>query len=297
MSIYLVLLIIFLLLIIIFLIYKLTIISMSIKEIEISMNKILRVDSNRLITISTDNKEFKKLVNNLNKYLMELKKKERIYKNGNQELQNSIANISHDIKTPLTAIKGYIDLIKRDKISKKTQKYLKIIDERIDTLTFLTEQLFDYSKCLDLKDKIKKEKVCINDILENVLVSYYELFKEKNITPKISITEKKIIKFIDKNMFIRVLENILSNGLKYSDEDIRVKLLKSGKIIISNKSNFFDKTSIDSIFHRYYTLQTGKKTSGLGLAIAKQLIELNGGNINAKYEKNNLIIEIEISDI
>lgn len=294
MSIYWILIIIFLILVIIFLISKIVIINLSIKEIEINIEKILKEDSNRLITISTNNINLKKLANNLNLYIYEFRKQEKKYKNGNQELQKSITNISHDLRTPLTAIKGYIDLIEKDDLNKKQSNYLKIISDKVDILTTLTEQLYDYSKCLDLKDKIKKEKVCINDILEDVLVSYYELFKQKNITPKILIVEKKIFKYLDKNMFVRVLENIISNALKYSEDNFEVNLLDTGKIIISNKTKSLNITNVKKIFNRYYTLQTGSKSSGLGLSIAKQLIELNGGNIYAKYKNNNLIIEIEI---
>ena len=294
MSIYWILIIIFLILVIIFLISKIVIINLSIKEIETNIEKILKEDSNRLITISTNNINLKKLANNLNLYIYEFRKQEKKYKNGNQELQKSITNISHDLRTPLTAIKGYIDLIEKDNLNKKQSNYLKIISDKVDILTTLTEQLYDYSKCLDLKDKIKKEKVCINDILEDVLVSYYGLFKQKNITPKILIVEKKIFKYLDKNMFVRVLENIISNALKYSEDNLEVNLLNTGKIIISNKTKSLNITNVKKIFNRYYTLQTGSKSSGLGLSIAKQLIELNGGNIYAKYKNNNLIIEIEI---
>ena len=294
MSIYWILIIIFLILVIIFLISKIVIINLSIKEIEINIEKKLKEDSNRLITISTNNINLKKLANNLNLYIYEFRKQEKKYKNGNQELQKSITNISHDLRTPLTAIKGYIDLIEKDNLNKKQSNYLKIISDKVDILTTLTEQLYDYSKCLDLKDKIKKEKVCINDILEDVLVSYYELFKQKKITPKILIVEKKIFKYLDKNMFVRVLENIISNALKYSEDNFEVNLLDNGKIIISNKTKSLNITNVKKIFNRYYTLQTGSKSSGLGLSIAKQLIELNGGNIYAKYKNNNLIIEIEI---
>ena len=107
MSIYWILIIIFLILVIIFLISKIIIINLSIKEINIE--KILKEDSNRLITISTNNINLEKLAHNLNLYIYEFRKQEKIYKNGNQELQKFITNISHDLRTPLTAIKGYID--------------------------------------------------------------------------------------------------------------------------------------------------------------------------------------------
>ncbi len=293
MSIYIIFLIISLVLIIIFLIYYIIGINISIKEIEDNLDIILNNDTNKLITISTSNKRLNKLATNLNTNLRKIRKLEISYKNGNKELQESITNISHDLRTPLTAIKGYIDLIKKEKSKKKIVEYLKIIENKTEDLVILTEQLYDYSKSLDLKDKLKKEKVCINDILEDTILSYYALIKKKNLTPEINITTKRIYRKIDKNMAIRILENIISNTIKYTDEDIKITLLDNGKIIIKNKSHVLDNTTVNKMFDRYYTIESGSNTSGIGLSIAKQLVNINGGKITAKYSQGYLIVELE----
>ena len=250
MSIYIIFLIISLVLIIIFLIYYIISINISIKEIEDNIDIILNNDTNKLITISTNNKRLNRLTANLNTSLRKIRKLEITYKNGNKELQESITNISHDLRTPLTAIKGYIDLIKKEKSKKKIVEYLKIIENKSEDLVILTEQLYDYSKSLDLKDNLKKEKVCINDILEDTILSYYALIKKKNLTPEINITTKRIYRKIDKNMAIRILENIISNTIKYTDEDIKIALLDNGKIIIKNKSHALDNTTVNKMFDR-----------------------------------------------
>lgn len=293
MSIYIIFLIISLVLIIIFLICYIISINISIKEIEDNLDIILNNDTNKLITISTSNKRLNRLAANLNTNLRKIRKFEITYKNGNKELQESITNISHDLRTPLTAIKGYIDLIKKEKSKKKIVEYLKIIENKSEVLVILTEQLYDYSKSLDLKDKLKKEKVCINDILEDTILSYYALIKKKNLIPEINITTKRIYRKIDKNMAIRILENIISNTIKYTDEDIKITLLDNGKIIIKNKSHVLDNTTVNKIFNRYYTIESGSNASGIGLSIAKQLVKINGGKISAKYSHGYLIVELE----
>lgn len=293
MSIYIIFLIISLVLIIIFLIYYIISINISIKEIEDNIDIILNNDTNKLITISTNNKRLNRLTATLNTSLKKIRKLGITYKNGNKELQESITNISHDLRTPLTAIKGYIDLIKKEKSKKKIVEYLKIIENKSEDLVILTEQLYDYSKSLDLKDKLKKEKVCINDILEDTILSYYALIKKKNLTPEINITTKRIYRKIDKNMAIRILENIISNTIKYTDEDIKITLLDNGKIIIKNKSHALDNTTVNKIFNRYYTIESGSNTSGIGLSIAKQLVNINSGKITAKYSQGYLIVELE----
>ena len=115
---------------------------------------------------------------------------------------------------------------------------------------------------------------------------------QNNIIPRISITKEKIIKRINKDMLKRILENIISNAIKYSDEFLEIKLNKDGTIIFKNRTNNLDKTSVEKIFDRYYTVENARKSNGIGLSIAKQLVELNNGTISAKYNNGYLIIEI-----
>lgn len=294
MNIYLIYLIIFLIIIIIYLIYKIITINISLKEIDNKLNIILNNNTNNLITISTNNKIIKNITNNLNKNLSNLRKQKLEYLNGNKEIRNSITDISHDLRTPLTSLKGYIDLIKKEKSNNKQKEYLSIIDERVDKLIELTNKFFDYSKIID--NNINKENICLNDILEETIISYYSLFKKNNITPNINICSNKIYKYLDRNMLIRTIENILSNSIKYTENNININLSSNGKISISNKTNKLDRTSIGKLFDRYYTVENAKDNSGIGLSIAKHLVELNNGNIKAIYKKKILTIEIDFND-
>lgn len=278
--------------ILIFLSIKLMFIKKSVKDIKEQINLILRSDTNNLITISSSDKDVKELAESLNVELKELRNQRLQYENGNQELKKSITNISHDIRTPLTAISGYIDLIKNQKEENKKDDYLKIIERKTKDLTAMIEQLFDYSKAVDLGIKIEKQRYCLNELLEETIANYYINFKENNIIPSISITEEKIYKDIDKNAITRVFENILSNVIKYSNGDFKVTLNNDGKIIFSNQATSLDATTVQKIFDRYYTVENAKKSTGLGLAIAKQLVEMNGGKISARYLNEKLIIEI-----
>lgn len=282
------------LIILIFIIIKIYLIKNSIREIRKNLNKILNSDTNNLLTISSGDKDITGLTNDLNIELQKLRKLRLQYENGNQELKKSITNISHDIRTPLTAINGYVELMKESEKNDKQEKYIKIVERKTKDLIELTEQLFDFSKTMDIGMKINKEKCCINEILEETIANYYIIFKEKNIEPQIEITANRIYKIIDRNTIVRVFENILSNIIKYSSGNCKIILNEDGKIIFSNKATSLDATSVKKIFNRYYTVENAKKSTGLGLSIAKQLIELNEGNIVARYEQGYLIIEIEL---
>ena len=277
--------------VLLFLTIKLYFIKKSVKEIRVSINKIIKADTNQLLTISSSDRDIKKLTNDLNKELQDLRKEKLQYQNGNQELKKIITNISHDMRTPLTAISGYIDLMKENK--EKQNEYIKIIEKKTEELTLLTDQLFDFSKTMDIGVKIEKEKCCINEILEETLANMYSFFKEKQIEPKLEICEQKIYRNLDRHSIIRIFENILSNVCKYSDGDFRVTLNEKGIITFSNKATSLDVTTVQKIFDRYFTVENAKKSTGLGLSISKQLVELNGGEISAKYVNKHLIIQIE----
>lgn len=281
-------------LICIFLAVKLYVIKQSIKEIEKSFSKILRTDTNNIIAISSSDKDIKNLTINLNNNLSELRGQKLQYKNGNQELKKIITNISHDLRTPLTAIKGYVDLIEQEKLSNNQKKYLKVIQKKSNELTELTGQLFEYTKLMDIDVKIKKEECCINEILEETLVSYYSIFKEQDIIPNISICSTKVYKIVNKISIIRVFENILSNVVKYSNGDLKVEMQENGTITFSNKATSLDETTVQKIFDRYFSVENAKESTGIGLSIAKQLVELNNGSIKAEYVNGYLIIEIKL---
>ncbi|MBS5863611.1 MAG: HAMP domain-containing histidine kinase [Clostridium sp.] len=276
----------------IFLIVRVFLIKKTIREIEKSFTYILESDTNNIVTISSLDKDIKNLTINLNKNLMELRKQKLQYKNGNQEIKKIITNISHDLRTPLTVINGYIDLLQKENKNVEQERYIKIIKEKIYELKELTEQLFGFSKTVDIDLEVKKEECCLNDILEESLANYYNQFKEKNIIPKISISNKKINKMVNKIAIIRIFENILSNALKYSNGNFEVIMNDDGIITFSNKANSLDAITVQKIFDRYFTVENAKESTGIGLAIAKQLIEQNMGKITAKYVNGYLIINL-----
>ena len=281
------------------LIIKIYLNNKDIKKIGENLEEILTNDTNNLITVSTSNKQIKKVAGKLNTELKKLRKVKIQYENGSEELKRTITNISHDMRTPLTAISGYIELMEnnieaeevnnsKSKIIRREenkQKYLKIIKRKTSELIELTEQLFKFSTTMDTLWKIDKENCCINEILEEILAEYYSIFKKKNIVPEINICNEMIYKNLNKNSLIRIFENILSN---------MIKLERSGKIIFSNKAKKLDTTTVQKIFDRYFTVENANNVTGVGLSIAKQLVEINKGNIIAKYMDGNLVIEVQL---
>ncbi len=276
----------------IILIIKIVLTKRELKNISKSLLKIINSDTNSLITLDYSNKDLKELVSILNKSLKELRELELEYKNGNKEFKKIITNISHDLRTPLTAIKGYVDLLENEKLTLKQIKYLKIIDSKVTDLTILTSELFDYSKVLD--KELKNDFIYLNDILEDVIASFYISFKEYNLNPVINITNEKVGRYLNQNVVKRIFSNIISNAIKYSEGEFKIKLSSNGVIEFSNKTSKLSNIELERLFDRYYTVIDNNESNGIGLSIAKELVDKCNGNIFLKYKNNVLTIRISL---
>lgn len=275
------------------LIGKICILKLSFREINETLKMIQSSETNALISISSKDRDVLKLVEELNKSLIDIRSKELKYKNGNYETQLAISNVAHDLRTPLTAILGYTELLEKENFSNKSVNYLNIIKTRTKDLIYLSDQLFDFMQQKE-QIEIKMESVCLNQELEATLFSYYGLFKEKGIEPKIKITPIKVYRSLNKEMLRRIFDNIIYNAIKYGGNELIVSLTLSGKIIFSNPAKGLDVVGVQKIFDRYYTLENARKTSGgAGLSIVKQFVEMNQGKITAKLEKDWLILTLE----
>lgn len=281
-----------LMIIIFILLLKLYLLQKSAREIETAFNEKLITDSNTLIDISSKDKYMRHLANSINTQLRTLRKERHYFQQGNLELKNAVTNISHDLRTPLTAICGYLDLLEQTENSETAEQYIAVIKERTGLLTQLTEELFRYSVILSTKEQLVCEPVVINPILEESIAAFYTVLKQRGIVPQIQLTETKIIKDLDRSALIRIFSNLLSNVIKYSDGDLKITLSENGEIIFSNMASGLDEIQVGKLFERFYTVETACKSTGLGLSISKMLVEEMGGCILADFEKNRLTIRI-----
>ena len=183
-----------------------------------------------------------------------------------------------------------MELLEREDTSEKVQTYLGIIQERIDRLKQLTEELFRYSLVMSVHQYEEKEVVSLNQALEECIAAYYGAFKDKGITPDIRIPERKIERLLNKAALSRVLENIIGNALKYSDGDLRIILMEDGKAVFCNHAAEMNEVLAEKLFDRYYTVESGKNATGLGLSIARLLTEEMGGRMGAAFEHGELKI-------
>lgn len=274
------------------LIIKIISLKRDVKEIEESLSEKLTTDTNTLIDISSNDKRIRSLAGTLNRELAVFRKEKLRYMNGNNELKNSVTNISHDLRTPLTAICGYIELLEREEKTKEAEKYLDIIKKRAEFMVKLTEELFGYSVIMSEDGGKTTSYTDVKNVLEESIASFYEVLMARNIVPVINLTKEKVIKNLNSYALSRVFSNLLNNAVKYSDGDLEISLFENGEIVFANTASKLDVVEVEKLFDRFYTVETAKNSTGLGLSIAKTLTEQMRGEISAKYKDGKLYIKI-----
>lgn len=280
-----------LLLIIFVLSAKVYFLHQSTREIAETFQDRLTADTNTLIDISSRDPYMRKLASEINVQLGLLRKERHRYQQGDQELKDAVTNISHDLRTPLTAICGYLDLLENEEKTETVERYLSQISNRTEALKNLTEELFRYSVVTSSQD-LKLERLNMVQVLEESLLSFYGVMQEKGIQPQIHLPEEPVYRQLDAGALNRIFSNIISNALKYSDGDFSVTMKKDGSIQFANTAKELNAVTVGRLFDRFYTVDAGRNSTGLGLSIAKILTERMGGMITAEYRDDQLYIHI-----
>ena len=277
--------------VIIILAIKIRMMQKSMDEICDCVSEHLSSDTNQLITVSSSDKHVRHLASEIARQLAELRRQRRQYISGDRELKEAVTNISHDLRTPLTAICGYLELLEAEEMTDNTKRYVEQIANRTEALKALTEELFRYSVISSVSD-LNYEAVNLGRVLEDTLISFYGAFEQKNITPNVSLPDGVIIRSLDKSALSRIFGNIISNAVKYSDGDFTVTMTDAGEITFSNTASELSSVDVGKLFDRFYTVDSARKSTGLGLSIAKLLTERMKGSISAEYKEKVLFITL-----
>ncbi|NFP89968.1 sensor histidine kinase [Clostridium sporogenes] len=275
------------------------------KRITAKLKNILKENSRERIKLYNLSRNKKELIREINIFLDKYESISIDNKNYKDHHKKMISNISHDIRTPLTALMGYVDLLSDNSITKeKREEYVSIIRERGTALKDLMEEFFQVAKleCNDVDITI--EKFNISEIVRKNVIAFMNEINERNITPEINIGDEEIFALGDKNYMDRIITNLISNSLKYGYEGkvIGIDLKEDNKWIILSiwdKGKGIDKNELPYIFDRLYTGEKSRNRnlqgSGLGLSIVKNMVQHMNGSITAKsipYEKTIFTVKI-----
>lgn len=262
------------------------------KEIVRELREIPEMDSNIQLTVSSGDRTVRALAVQLNRQLQALRAERRRVQCKDTELRNAVTNVSHDLRTPLTAICGYLDMLEEEEQSGTQKLYLSRIRERTEALKKLTEELFSYSVALSVSDQ-RRERVSLGRALEENLAACYGAFCTRGITPRIHMPESEVVRDLDPDALARIFSNILGNALKYSEGDLSVTLTSQGEITFENRAPALTAVSVGKLFDRFFTVENGRSSTGLGLSIAKLLTERMGGEIYAELRGEMLALTVK----
>ena len=252
----------------------------------------LHTDTNTLINITSSDRDMCRLADSINEQLKLLRSEHLQYHQGNTELKAAITNISHDIRTPLTAIAGNLYMIHKTDDLSEIRDYISAIEERTESMKQLTEELFRYSVIVSEDAETATEDVFVNQVLAESISSFYAVLTKKGITPEINITDTRIVRKTNISDLTRVFSNLLNNAVKYSGGDLEITLSDTGRITFANTAKELSSVQVEQLFDRFYTVEAAHHSTGLGLSIARTLVERMGGTITADYDNSRLTITI-----
>ena len=223
--------------------------------------------------------------------MIQMEKERQVEKRKNQ----LITNVSHDLRTPLTSILGYLRLLRDGNIENKQQyrDYIRIVYSKSEQLQNLVEDLFEYTKLTDGNMVFERQDVCINKLLAQLIDEITPQADERGLSIVKSFPQEQLYAVVDSEQTVRLFDNLLMNAIKYSIDngDIQVSLERHKqylKVSIANPSEAFTKEELENLFERFYKKDHSRNKaaegSGLGLAIAKGIAELQGGEIQAEYK-------------
>lgn len=250
-------------------------------------------DTNTLLSLPCRDRELRRLASALNQELRTLRQERLRYQQGDKELKEAVVNISHDLRTPLTAISGYLQLLKSQELPPDAQRYLGQIESRTESMKRLTEELFRYSVVVS-EENLAREPVDLRRAVEEALLSFYGALEGRGIDPQVRLPEEPVVRQLDPSALSRVLGNILTNALKYSAGNLEVALEESGRLTFSNSAPGLDPVAAGRLFDRFYTVEAARNSTGLGLSIAKELTQRMSGEMGAELHGGRLTVWLEL---
>ena len=236
---------------IIALLIKIYILRKAAKEIADAFADRLITDTNTLIDSSSGDRYMRNLANSINKGLRKLRAERHRFQQGDMELKDAITNISHDLRTPLTAICGYLDLLEQEETPEAVKRYIQVIRNRAEVMAELTGELFRYSVVISEGRHSDKKPVAVNRVLEESIAAFYFALKERDITPKIQMPEENVVRVLDQSLLARVFSNLLNNAMKYSSGDLDITLTETGEITFTNTAASLNEVQVGKLFDRF----------------------------------------------
>ena len=278
------------------------------RDINDQLDFLYENDTNMLIGTDTNLIYLGQFKQRVNRFVEQWHKKRAEAAKKEQMISDTYTNLSHDIRTPLTSLDGYFQLLKDERDEKLQAHYIGVIQERIASLKDMLEELFMFTKLKNDTFKLEMDRCCVSRLLKQTVFSYYDEWKMRGIEPVVDICDEQIFILANTQALKRVFQNVIKNGLVHGKNDIEIRLYTKAlgnvsdknqgnrmvNISVSNTIENPENVDVSQVFERFYKADEARSvtSSGLGLSIAKELVERMDGKIHAQIEDNRFCINI-----
>lgn len=265
------------------------------RRINRQLDRRMAENTRQPVSLELINRELNQLTTNINKCLKAEETLRLECVREEKQFKETIANISHDLRTPLTAIKGYQQLLEKGQLTDDQRKKLSVAQKHAEELGHLIDRFFEYSYLVNSELNPVYERINLTNLVTECLAGYVPSFEAQGLTVSLEETPP-IFVMADREMTSRILENLIRNCLIHSNGNIEVKLSAAENAVLSITNPVENASQVDvkRMFERFYTADKARsKTTGLGLAIVKLLTREMGGKVSAGLQKNQLTIKVE----
>lgn len=262
----------------------------SIREINQDLADITRqIDENRILKLHAPQHEMEELLITLNRTLEQIRAERISYEKREREFQRQLEDISHDLRTPLTAIQGYLKLIDRDGLDGEEQEYLEVVQRRSAHLQHLLNQFYEFSTLVSGNFKMELQQIDLARMCREQVLGYYQQFEDAGIEVQVHIPEKPVLIRADEDALSRIIGNLLQNAVRYAKQRLEVEVREAEipVLICRNDVEKLTGEDVGRMFDRFYTGDRARSQggTGLGLAISRRLAEQMGGSMTAECGK------------
>ncbi len=269
------------------------------KRISDQLEELVDDNSEKMLDISLVDKELERMAGLFNRYNDKQRQIVAGAMKDEEFLKDSVANISHDLRTPLTVILGHLQLISKTDLTPDQKERLEIVNNKAVRMKELVDTFYEYSLVTTSNEEMQKDKLNILNMLMDLISDCAPLMDKKGISPKIDLPEHSVYIYSDKNALDRIFQNLITNAIRYSAGDIAISLEDDDKSVVLSVTNPIPDGSEldpDRMFDRFYTGDASRNSggTGLGLAVVKEFTNKLQGTVEAQREGNKLTIRLEL---
>ena len=266
----------------------------SAREIADTFSERVQDQSGTAIGVSGRDRDLCRLADGLNRELLELQKIRLQCERSETELNRAVANLSHDLRTPLTAISGYLTLLQETDDPEERAQYIRVLSERTEVMKELAEELLQYSKLVAPEAAGEAVPTAVDTVLTESIAGAYPLLSERGITPEVNLPAERVMRTVNKAELSRMFGNLLTNAVRYSDGDLMITLTADGDVTFENSASGLDPVMAGQLFDRFFTVENGGRGTGLGLSIVRMLAERMGGKADLRFEGGRLAVTVHL---